>query len=150
MKTHILLMLFLGLFAHQATAQKTKVKIKNEIATVDGSDYVQWKRLVGSNAVSVHEIGSGDEVIFLRWMSYNTSSDNDPSTRVNWVEIKFLEQELTCEITSRGNKGLVKFFVENNLFVNGELDAEAAALVVKKFGNNFSANRPESVIIINN
>jgi len=149
MKTPILLALFLGCFALHATAQKDKIKIKNEMVTINGTDYVEWKRDLASNAVSVHELNSGEEVIFMRWMSYNTSASNDPSTRVSWVEIKFLESGTVCEIENRGQKGLVRFLVDNNLIVNGSLDEEAAQRVVNKYGNNFSANRPESVIIIN-
>jgi hypothetical protein len=131
-------------------AQKQKVKIKNEIATVDGVDYVQWKRDFASNSASVYALGSGDELIFIRWLDYNTSAQNDPATRVSWVELKFLKQNISCEINSRGQKALVQFLLENDLIVNGQLNEEAAQLVVQKFGSNFSANRPDSVIIINN
>lgn len=148
MKIQLLLLFAFGLFAHSSIAQK--VKIKNEIATVDGEEYVKWKRITGANAASVYEIVSGNEVIFVRWLDYNTSANNDPSTRVSWVEIKFLDLNLTCEVDSRGQKGLVRFFMENNLFVNGELNKEAAQKMVRKYGTNFSENRPESVIIINN
>jgi len=148
MKSYTLLLLFIGFFAYQSTAQK--VKIKNEIATVDGVEYVKWKRDIASNAVSVYELNSDDEIIFMRWMSYNTSPSNDPKTRVSWVEIKFLNENLVCEINSRGQKGLVKFLLENKLIVDGKLDAEAAEKVVQKYGTNFSASRPDSVIIINN
>lgn len=148
MKTYTLLLLFLGFFAHQSLAQK--VKIKNEVATVDGVEYVRWKRDIASNSVSVYELNSDDEIIFMRWMSYNTSPSNDPKTRVSWVEIKFLSEDIKCEINSRGQKGLVKFMLENNLIVDGKLNVEAAKKVVQKYGNNFSDNRPDSVIIINN
>ncbi len=150
MKTYGLLLLFLGVFAHQSMAQKEKIKIKNEIVTVDGYDYVQWKRDITGNAVSVYELGSGEEIIFFRWLSYNTSSDNDPAKKVSWIEVKFLDESLICEISSMGQRGLIRFMRDNNLIVNGELNAEAAEKVVQKYGTNFSDNRPNSVIIINN
>lgn len=148
MRTIALTLIFMGFLAHYSQAQK--VKIKDDIATVDGVEFIQWKRDISSNAVSIYPLSSDDEIIFMRWMSYNTSANNDPKTRVSWVEIKFLNENLVCEIDSRGQKGLVKFLLENKLIVDGKLDAEAADKVVKKYGSNFSANRPASVIIINN
>lgn len=153
MKTSILLLLFLSFCAQQSFAQKQKVKIKDEIASIDGEDYIQWKKVSGTNAISVFEIGSEEEVIFLRWMSYTDPSqvsNSNPKGSVRWVQLQFLESELTCEIDSRGQKGLVRFFADNKLFVNGALDEEAVQLLVKKYGSNYSQNRPESIIIINN
>jgi hypothetical protein len=153
MKASIVLLFFLSFFAQQSFAQKQKVKIKDEIASVDGVDYLQWKKVKGANAVSVFELGSDDEVIFVRWVSYDDPSkisNANPKGSVRWVELQFLELELTCEVDSRGNKGLVKFFLEDKLFVNGELDTAAVEKLVKKYGRNYSDNRPESIIIINN
>ncbi|MDB3907349.1 hypothetical protein N9355_07740 [Crocinitomicaceae bacterium] len=150
MKTYALLLLFLGFFVNESLAQKEKIKINNEIATVDGVDFVQMKRDYVANAISIHELGSGEEVIFMRFLEYNTSTNNDPSTKVSWVELNFLNQNQICEINTRGQKGLVRFLKENNLIVNGELNTEAITKVIRKYGTNFSDNRPDSVIIINN
>jgi len=148
MKIQFILLLVFGLLAQESIAQK--VKIKNEIASVEGEEYVRIKRAKGANAASIYEIGSGEEVIFARWLNYNTATNNNPQTRVNWIELKFLNLDISCEIDNRGYKGLVRFLKDNGVFVNGVLDEEAARKVVQKYGNNFSANRPESVIIINN
>lgn len=153
MKTGLFLLIFLGFFAHQSMAQKTKIKIKDDIASVDGTDYIQMKKVSGVNAVSVYEMGSEDEIIFVRWMSYNDPSEvsnANPKGAVRWVELKFLNLDLICEVDSRGKKGLIKLFLENNLFVNGSLDQDAVSKLVEKYGSTFSENRPASVIIINN
>ena len=68
MKTYALLLLFLGFFVNESLAQKEKIKINNEIATVDGVDFVQVKRDYAANAISIHELGSGEEVIFMRFL----------------------------------------------------------------------------------
>lgn len=150
MKTYALLLLFLGFFVNESIAQKEKIKIKNEIATVDGVDFVQMKRDFTENAISVHELGSGEEIIFIRFLEYNTSADNDPSTKVSWVELNFLNQNQVCEINNRGQKGLVRFLLDNNLIVNGELNTEVITKVIRKYGTTYSDNRPDSVLIINN
>lgn len=146
MKIALLFTFLLHLLATESIAQNQKIKIKNDYVTVDESQYVKWQRDLVSNSVSVYTLGSDEEIIFFRWRSYNTSKVSDSSTRGNWVEVKFVNENLVYEINNRGQKGLVRFLLDNNLFENGGLNVDATKKIVQKFGNEFSENRPQSVI----
>ena len=147
MKIALLFTFLLHLLATESIAQNQKIKIKNDYVTVDESQYVKWQQDFVSNSVSVYTLGSDEEIIFFRWRSYNTSKVSDSSTRGNWVEVKFVNENLVYEINNRGQKGLVRFLLANNLIENGDLNVDATKKIVQKFGNEFSENRPQSIIV---
>lgn len=144
---------FLMICLLSGAAFSQKVKIKDEIASVDGVPYVQWKTEAMASEISVYPIDSEEEVIFMKYLSYSDPSkinNANPKGMVRWMELNFLGLELKCEIDSRSQKGLVKFLYDNKIFVDGALNEENVKKVIQKYGSNYSTNRPSTVIIINN
>ena len=129
------------------------VKIKNDIAMVDGENYLKYVRQEMANEASVYLLDSENEVIFIRYMSYinpaNISKSN-PEGKVRWIEINFLTLELKCEVDSRTHQALVKLFYNNGLVTDNALNEEKIRLFVSKYGTTYSDNRPNSTIIITN
>lgn len=145
-------LLLLCLFFLSGTVFAQKVKIKDEIATVDGVDYVKWVKKRGTE-ITVLALNSDVELIFVQYLSYadpSKISKSNPEGKVRWIELNFLEQSLICEVSSLSQKGLVKLLLDNKIFVDGELNVTNVEKFVAKYGARFSENRPASVIIINN
>jgi hypothetical protein len=148
---NIILILFITLFTGGLFAQK--IKIKNDIATVDGVPYIQMvKQSIG---FVLSPLNSEEEDVFVQWMNYkdpNNISKSNPEGYVRWVEFNFLGLDLKCEIGSQTKKSLIKIILENKLYVNGQLNEENVRKFVEKMGSNFSGNRPGGNvnIIINN
>lgn len=137
------------------TVSAQKIKVKDDIAYVDGASYVQWKTTAMNNEVSVMAIDSTTEEIFLKYKNYidpNRVSNANPDGKVRWVEVNFLSLGIKCEVDSRGNKGMIKLFYLNNLYQDGKLDEEAAKRFVQKYGTSYTDNRPGNnvKVIINN
>ena len=129
------------------SAFSQKVKIKDEIATVDGEDYLQLKRNRGTE-VSIFELDSTKEVLFARYMSYTDFSlvtRSNPEGKVRWLELKFLTLNLVCEVPSMSQKGLVKLLHENNIFVDGVLNDDNVQTLIQKYGSTYTNNRPGQV-----
>lgn len=147
-----LIVSFLVLFAVNG-AYSQKVKIKNDVAEVDGEDYIKYVRQNMSNEASIYLLDSEDEVIFIRYMNYSNPanvSKSNPEGKVRWIEINFLTLDLKCEVDSRSHKGLVKLLYSNDLITDNQLNEEKIKLFVSKYGTTYSDNRPNSTIIISN
>lgn len=132
-----------------------KVKIKDDIAYIDGVEYVKYIKKNMANEASIMSLNTEDEDIFISYQDYtdpNKISKSNPEGKVRWIEVNFLTLDLKCEVSSRTHKGLVKLLYENNIYVDGALNAENVELFVKKYGTKFSDNRPGGNvnIIINN
>ncbi len=149
MKGIIFLVFSSFLFVGTVSAQK--VKIKDEVASVDGVDYVRWVKKRGTE-ISIYALNSETELIFVQYLNYSDPSrisKSNPEGKVRWIELNFLGQNVKCEVGSLSQKGLVKLLYENAIFVDGQLNVENVEKFVAKYGTNFSSNRPASVIIIN-
>lgn len=132
--------------------QAQKVKIKDDIATVDGADYLKWVKKNGANEAYVYVPNSDEELIFIRYKNYSDPSKvskSNPEGKVRWVEVKFLTLDLVCEVDTRTHKALVKLIYENNLFENGKMTENNVWNFVAKYGTDYSDNRPTEVIIVN-
>lgn len=155
MKT-LILTLFLSIlfFSNQAIAQKSKVKIKNGIATVDGSPYLKLKK-ISNVEISLFSLKSNEEEVAVSWLNYPDPakvSSSNPEGLVRWVEFYFPALDLRCEVNSTTKKGLVKLFILHEIYVDGDLNEENVQKLVKRYGMRFSENRPNGnvKVIINN
>jgi hypothetical protein len=155
MKILLLTLLLSTLFiSNQANAQKTKVKIKDGIANVDGNPYLNWKK-ISSVKASISSLNSDEEEIAASWLNYPDPaqvSDANPKGLVRWVELYFPELDLRCEVSSASRKELVKLLIQHKIYVDGELNQENVEKLVKRYGMRFSENRPNGnvKVIINN
>lgn len=151
MKT--LLLVLTGLICLNANSQK--VKIDDNIAYVDGVEYLKYEKRNMANEASISSITAEGEEIYVMFLDYvdpNMISKSNPEGKVRWIEINFLTLDMKCEVSSRAHKGLIKLFVENELYTDGVLNTANAEKFVKKYGTKFSDNRPGGNvnIIINN
>lgn len=127
-----------------------KVKTKNDTAYVDEAPFLVWKTASAGNEVSVSGLQATQEEIFVTYLSYNdpakvTSSNKEGAVR--FIELNFLTLKLKCEIASRMHDGLVKFLIENKIYVDGIFNTSNAELLVQKYGTKFSDSKPANVII---
>ena len=131
-----------------------KVKIKDNIANVDGTPYLKWEK-VSSVEASIMSLNSTEEEIFASWLNYSDPtqvSNANPEGKVRWIELYFPTLDLRCEIKSTSRKELVKLLIQNTIYVDGALSEENTQKLVKKYGMRFSDNRPGNnvKVIINN
>jgi len=131
-----------------------KIKINDNVATVDGKPFVKWGK-VNSMESTIASLNSEEEEIAARWMNYPDPahvSEANPKGLVRWIELYFPTLDLRCEVSNSTRKELIKLFIRHNIFVEGELNAENVAKMVKRYGMSFSENRPNNnvKVIINN
>lgn len=155
MKTTVLT-IFLSFFfiSFQANAQKTKIKIKDGIASVDGKPYLKWKK-INSVEASISSLNVDEEEIAASWLNYPDParvSDSNPKGLVRWIELYFPTLDLRCEVGSASRKGLINLLIRHNIYVDGHLNEENVNKLVKRYGMKFSENRPNGnvKVIINN
>lgn len=149
--TLLISFLFIGFLGF---SQKVKVKIKDNIATIDGVDYISYTKQNMANDASIAELNQPEQ-IFASFQGYkdpNEITKSNPEGRVRWIEINFLDLKIKCEVQSMTHKGLVKLLYTNKIFVDGKLNEENARRFCAKYGMRFSENRPGGNvnIIINN
>jgi hypothetical protein len=137
------------LFAIQTTfsVYSQKIKIDDNIAFVDGIAWVKYEKKNMANEASVMGLESQSEEIFILYQNYadpNNISKANPEGKVRWLEINFLTLGIKCEIANETHKGVVKLLADNKIYKDGVLNAENAALLVKKYGIRFSDNRPRN------
>ncbi len=137
------------IFAIQTTfsVYSQKIKIDDNIAYVDGIAWVKYEKKNMANEASVMGLESQSEEIFILYQNYadpNNISKANPEGKVRWMEINFLTLGIKCEIANDTHKGIVKLLADNKIYKDGVLNAENAALLVKKYGTRFSDNRPRN------
>lgn len=151
MKSLLLLLAILTTFS----SISQKVKIDENIAYLDGKAWIKYEKKNMGNEASVMGLESQNEEIFILYQNYNDPnkiSNANPEGKVRWLEINFLTLGIKCEVANDTHKAIVKLLAENKVYKDGVLNAENAALLVKKYGTRFSDNRPNGSIniIINN
>lgn len=95
--------------------------------------------------------GEKDE-IFVSYLSYinpKLISSSNPKGSVAYVQLNFIGLDLKCEIEHRTPKGLVKFLIENEIYVGGISNEENVSILIAKYGMRYTANRPSRNVIIN-
>lgn len=152
MKTKLIL---LSLLLVPYFGMSQKVKIDDNLATIDGAEYCFYEKKNMANDASVKGLQATNEEIFVTYQSYNDPNQitkANPEGKVRWMELNFLDLGIKCEVQNYTHKQLVKLFYENNLFVDGKLDPAAAQRLVTKYGTKFTDGRPGGNvnIIINN
>ncbi len=124
-----------------------KIKIDDNTAYVDGIAWVKYEKKNMANDASVMGLESQSEEIFIMFQNYadpNNISKANPEGKVRWMEINFLTLGIKCEIANDTHKGIVKLLADNKIYKDGVLNAENAALLVKKYGTRFSDYRPRN------
>jgi hypothetical protein len=147
--------MLLSAFLVSAVAFGQKVKLEETIAFVDDVEYIYYEKQNMANDASVKGLKADHEELFLTYQSYvdpNLITKSNPEGKVRWVEFNFLDLGIKCEVQNHTHKAMVKLIYENNLFVDGKIDPEAAQRFVSKYGMKFTEGRRNGNvnIIINN
>ena len=132
-----------------------KVKLKNDVALVDGTPYITFTTITFGSDYAIKNVKSTEDEISILYLDYTdptkTSSGN-PDGKVRWIEVNFLTFDLKCEVDSRGRKGFAKLLYLSKIYVDDQLNEDNVTKFVNKYGTKFSDNRPggNTTIIINN
>jgi hypothetical protein len=131
-----------------------KVKIKNDIASVDKVPFLKFTTITFGSDYSIKHVNAQDEEISMLYLNYNDpnqTGNGNPNGTVRWIEVNFLPFNLKCEIDSRNRKQFTKLIYLSKIYENGQLNKEKVEQFVQKYGTKFSDNRPTgNTIIINN
>ncbi len=139
--------------AFSATAQK--VKIKKDIASVDGVAYLD---LTDCSALScTFKTMTGVEVMSVQWESFKKPNPvkTNPGYRgptmatvtQHYAIINFFDFDLEFETELASKKGLVKELYKNKVVLeDGSVSKENALRFSKKFGKDVSGTRPLQII----
>lgn len=126
-----------------------KVKIKDGIASVDEQPTLKWEK-GAAGEINISGINSTTQEIFATYLSYNDPgkiTNSNPEGKVRYIELNFLTLGKKCEIDNRLQSALVKFLLENKVYVDSVFNAENAELVITKYGTRYTENRPANVHI---
>ncbi|MCI5055181.1 MAG: hypothetical protein MRY83_03680 [Flavobacteriales bacterium] len=151
----ILLQLFFILISISGFSQK--IKIKKGIAYVDNQAYLDLTD--GDSYACTYKTMDGTEVFVAQYESYAKKNPIPRNPRSNvpyretvtehYAKVKFIPFELEFE-TESSRKWLVsKLYNDKVVDLNGAISKENAIKFQKKYGKDYSSNRPVETIIIN-
>lgn len=148
------ILLFICLFTFSVSGFSQKIKIKDDVATVDGQPFLKFNYSMAENSITISGINSDEDEIYASYLDYNDpkqATSSNPNGTVRWIELNFLTLNLKCEVDSQTKKMLVKFIIKHKLYEGGTLNADQVNTLISKFGMRYSENRPNGVtVIINN
>jgi len=150
------LLFTLAAVAFSTTILAQKVKIKDNLVTVDKAPYLMIEKQMLGTDVSLFNFHTNELEISALHRSYNDHryiTASNPEGTVRWIQVTFVSINVTCEVAARTNKGLIKSLYLNKVYnSDGTFNEEAARRFANKYGSNFSKNMPGNgtTIIINN
>lgn len=131
MKTKILIAVF-TLFTFTQISFAQKIKIKNEIATVDGVEFLKIKKDKSDKVITNL---NDKELIFIRIFADTRLSAPQYST---YHKLIFIGLNKTIEI-KESDKNIIEILYKNKAIdENGNLNDDAISLLVEKYGNEIS------------
>ena len=150
------LLFALAALTFSTTILAQKVKIKDNLVTVDKQPYLLIEKQMLGTDVSLFNFHTNELEISALHRSYNDHryiTASNPEGTVRWINVNFVTIGVTCEVDSRTNKGFIKSLYLNKVYnTDGTFNPEAAKRFAAKYGSNFSSNMPGNgtTIIINN
>ena len=126
--------LFLVAFAIGTTVNAQEVKIKKEIASIDGNEYVR----VGDCGMFATECSirnlEGDELIIIK----SFKDEKNPGT---YFQLRFVGTDIKIEL-KKTIKPLIKLLYENKVVTeDGRLNLERVKVISEKYGNQISLKK---------
>lgn len=126
--------LFLAAFAIGTTVNAQEVKIKKEIASIDGKEYVR----VGDCGMFAKECFisnlEGEQLILIKPLE-------DPKILGTYFQVTFLETNTKVEI-KKTIKPFIKMLHENKIVTEeGKLNLERVKVFSEKYGNRISSKK---------
>lgn len=131
LKSVLFLMAFIAI---GTTVNAQEVKIKKEIASIDGKEYVR----VGDCGMFATECSirnlEGDELISIK-------SFKDPRTPGTYFQLTFVGLDIKIEL-KKTIKPLIKLLYENKVVTEeGKLQPERVKVLFEKYGNQISLKK---------
>lgn len=126
--------LFLMAFAIGTTVNAQEVKIKKEIASVDGKEYVR----VGDCGMFAKECYisnlEGDQLILIKPL-------DDPRTPGTYFQVTFIGTNTKVEV-KKTIKPFIKMLFENKIVTeDGRLNLDRVKILSEKYGNQISVKK---------
>jgi hypothetical protein len=144
-----------GAILISTVALSQKVKMKNDIASVDGVPFLKFTTITFGSDYTLRHTDSEEEEISILYLNYkdpNQATNGNPEGKVSWIEVNFLIFNLKCEVDNRTRKAFAKLIYVSKIYLDGKINEEKVKKFVNKYGTRFSDNRPNgnTTIIINN
>lgn len=120
-----------------------KIKLKDNVVLVDEQPWLKYQDCGSFDKTCSLLNMNNEELIFFKFFNIERgapTSASNPKGFLTYVEIKFLGFNKSFEI-QKTQKGIIQLLF-NAKVINekGELDQEKAAILVEKFGTEFSDN----------
>ena len=127
------------LVSYQGFAQK--IKLKDHIVTVDDVAWLKYQDCGSFDRTCSLQNMNNEELIFFKFINIEgaePTSQSNPKGNLAYVQVKFLGFNKLFEI-QKTQKNIIQLLY-NAKVVNekGELDEEKAAILVEKYGTEFS------------
>ena len=112
-----------------------KVKLKKDFVYIDDTKVFKYDRNAGEGWLTLYNLDSDDEIIFIRENDNGTDYRDD-----DYSQYKFLKEDITIEISTYTYwKNHVKFLYKNKCFdLNGEIDPKKVQSTFDKFDENIT------------
>lgn len=157
MKTLLITSILLLLFSFNSFSQKQKVKVKDDLVTLDGTAMFKMVSTKYPDAYTIYNLQDEKLAIFNAqyYRDAQQVTAGNPEGRVAYFEITFFNGDLDqCEIQIVGfKKHLAERIINEELIVDGQLNQSAVKQFCAINGSKFSKQREKSTgttIIINN
>lgn len=135
MKLKNLLLLLITIISYNVVNAQ-KVKLKNEFIYIDGVKVFKYEKNAGEGWLSIYDLDSDDEIIFIRENNNGTSGYRND----DYTQYKFLKEDIVIEISTYTYwKNHVKFLYENKCFdLDGNTDKKKIQNTFDKFDENIT------------
>lgn len=136
MQTKIIIA-FIALCTFTLKAFSQKVKIKKDIAYVDGNPYLKVEKEAGN--MSVYGLDGDDEIIYLKW--YDPTPSNNRNLDDYYI-VRFIDFDEEVEIEDKTRKGILKMLFKGKVVdSDGKLNEERMKKFISKYGSDASKNK---------
>lgn len=132
---YLIKFLFIAIISSNFTYAQ-KIKLKKGKILVDDIEVFNYDSSNSEGWLSIYDIESGDEVIFIKEADNGTYTYQDD----DYTIYKFLEQEVIVEISGYSVwKSYIKFLFKNKVFdTDGKLNDSKIAALKTKFDENIT------------
>ena len=138
-----------------ATCFAQKVKLKNNVILIDDVAWLNYQDCGTFDETCSILNKNNEEVIFMKWISVDGAepmTKSNPQGTLRYVEVKFLGYNQMFEI-AKSQKAIIALLYNSKVVTeSGELDQDKAAILVEKYGSEFSTRlngpAPTNTIII--
>jgi hypothetical protein len=134
MKLRNIFLLLITIICYNLTNAQ-KVKLKKDFVYIDDTKVFKYERNAGEGWLTLYNLDSDDEIIFIRENDNGTDYRDD-----DYSQYKFLKEDITIEISTYTYwKNHVKFLYKNKCFdLNGEIDPKKVQSTFDKFDENIT------------